>query len=62
MSVLQTTADDLARISKERGQDYDPDKHTAWCGECGAPLSEFGIMHWPDCSGDDGEIRFRDLT
>lgn len=61
-TVLQTSDADLRRISQERGKEYDPDKHTAWCGECGAPLGRFGIMHWPDCSGDEAEIRFREVS
>lgn len=59
--ILRTSPDDLARIARERGRVYDPDKHACWCGECGAPVGGFGVLHLPDCSGDDGEIRFRDL-
>ena len=60
-SVLRTSPQDLARIAKERGRVYDAAKHVVWCAECGSPLGAWGILHLVDCSGDDGEIRFRDL-
>jgi hypothetical protein len=60
-TVMRTTPTDLARIAKERGRVYDPKQQAAWCSECGSPLGAFGILHWPDCSGSDDEIRFRDL-
>lgn len=60
-TVLRTTPQDLVRIAKDRGKVYDPAKHVTWCGECGMPMGIFGILHLPDCSGDDEEIRFRDL-
>lgn len=60
-TVLRTAVADLYRIAKERGREYDPDKHAVWCSECGSPLGAWGVVHLPDCSGDEGEIRFRDL-
>lgn len=59
-TVMRTTPADLDRIARERGKVYDPFRHAVWCGECGAPIGIFGIMHLPDCSGDESEIRFRD--
>jgi hypothetical protein len=60
-TVLRTTHEELKRISKERGREFDAEKHTCWCGECGAPIGAFGIMHWQDCVGDESMIRFREL-
>lgn len=54
-----TSVEDLNRIAKDRSKDFDPDKHIAYCGPCGAPLTMLGILHWPDCLGLDGDIRFK---
>jgi hypothetical protein len=59
-TTLRTSTEDLHRIAQERGKEYDAARHAVWCGECGAPLSAFGVLHWPDCSGDEGMIRFRE--
>lgn len=59
-SVTRTTPADLVRIARERGREYEPERQVVWCSECAAPLSTFGVLHWPDCSADDNEIRFRD--
>lgn len=59
-TTQRTTVADLHRIARERGRQYDPQRHAVWCSECGAPLTGLGILHWVDCSGDEGEIRFRE--
>lgn len=72
-TVVRTSLLDLRRISKERGREFDENKHTALCAECGAALSflgqqgsggpilVFGVMHWQDCLADEDQIRFREL-
>lgn len=58
---IVTTREDLARIAKDRGRVYDPRRQFVWCSYCAAPLTVFGLVHTPDCAGEEGEILFRDL-
>lgn len=58
--AMRTSEADLIRIARERGREYEPLRQAVWCSECGAPVGVWGILHWPDCSADESEIRFRE--
>lgn len=59
MPYIQTPAQ-LREICQRRR----PDIHLVeveqiWCRACGATSSIVGLAHWPDCTGEDDDVRFR---